>query len=454
LGNAARAPLVDDLVPLRLEGRLVAIEKRASKRSRTGHVYRVRYPDPRRGGKWLSATFDNFSDAETYDANWRVEQRKGRLGMLDAGTELVGDYVREWLRAWSRSPGKGSATKARKTVREAGRHIDRYILQMEGYGDAADWGRDSIAWLQLRQVDARVVERWKWELEEADVGVESIRKTMGILQQVFARAITHRKYPYDANPVSAVPKPPAGERRQPAVFTPDVVEDIRARLLARYDRRSAYLVSTIAYSGARPGELLGAQRKHYKDGRLKVEQRNSLGEVIKGAKSTKRRRRSILLPKALVDDLDAWVAYKQLRPEDPLFPNTRGTYWTEFDYNNWRRRVYGPTARQTGLTEDADNPYDLRHVYISLRYAAGHSPIEVATAAGHAPSLSMDYYAGVIAEYEGKGSIDWEAEIAAARAKHAKTASGAPPGVNGSGPDKSHRTTAPKSPAKGRSDDG
>jgi integrase/recombinase XerD len=426
----------------------VAIEKRPSKRSRTGHVYRVRYPDPRRAGKWLSATFDNYNDADTYDANWRVEQRKGRLGMLDAGTELLGDYVNEWLAAWMRSPGKGSATKAKKTVREARRHIDRYIHQMEGDGEDEDWGRDAIAWLQLRQVDARVIERWKFELEDNEVGTESIRKTMGILQQVFDRALAHRKYPHGANPVKAVPKPPVGERRRPTVFTPDVVEEIRARLLAAYDRPSAYLVSTLAYSGARPGELLGAQRKHYDGARLQVEQRNSLGEVLQGAKSTKRRRRSILLPQALLEDLDAWIEYKQLRPEDPLFPNTRGKVWTEFDYNNWRRRVYGPTARQAGLGADADNPYDLRHVYISLRYAAGHNSIEVAAAAGHSPSLSMDYYADVVASYEGKGPIDWEAEIAAARAKHKAAAVPPSTSANGSGSNNSHRTTALKSPAK------
>ena len=100
-----------------------------------------------------------------------------------------------------------------------------------------------------------------------------------------------------------------------------------------------------------------------------------------------------------------------------------GRHWSESAYRNWRRRVYQPAAASAGLKANADNPYDLRHVYISLRYAAGHSPIEVAAAAGHAPSLSTDYYAEVIVGYEGRGPIDWEAEIADARARW-----------NGSGP--------------------
>jgi integrase len=408
----------------------VAIEKRASKRSKSGHVYRVRYPDPRRVGHWLSATFDDADDAEVYDANWRVEQRKGRLGMLDAGTELVGDYTREWLEAWARSPGKGSSKKAKKTIRETFRLVDRYILEMDGKGVDADWGRDSIAWLQLRQVDARVVERWLFALQDEGVGSESIRKTMGALQQVFERALTHRRYPHGTNPVKAVPKPPPGERRRPVVFTPDPVEEMRAKFLARGDRLSACIVATIAYSGARPGEVLGATRGHLlkadleadppKGPRLKVEQRNSLGEVLDGAKSTKRPRRSILIPAALADDLEAWVSWRGLKPDDPLFPNRRdGGWWNESDYRNWRARDYAPMAKSVGLTTEQDNPYDLRHVYVSLRFAAGHNPIEIAAAAGHSPSLSMDVYADVIAEYEGRGPIDWEAEVAAARKKHA-----------------------------------
>jgi integrase len=410
----------------------MAIEKRASKRSKTGYTYRVRYPDPRRAGHWLSATFDEFNDAETYDANWRVEQRKGRLGMLDAGTELVGDYTLEWLEAWMRLPGKGSATKAKKTIRETARLVDRYILAMEGKDGDADWGRDSIAWLQLRQVDARVVERWLFALQDEGVGAESIRKTMGALQQVFERALKHRRYPHGTNPVKAVPKPPAGAPRRPVVFTPDPVEEMRANFLAKGDYLSAFVVSTLAYSGARPGEVLGAARRHFyvvksededvdDTYRLRVERRNSLGELLDGAKSTRRPRRSILIPAALVEDLEAWAELRNLKPNDPLFPNRRdGGLWNEWDYRNWRARDYAPMAKSVGLTPEQDNPYDLRHVYISLRYAAGHNPIEIAKAAGHSPTLSMDYYADVIAEYEGRGSIDWEAEIAAARAKHAK----------------------------------
>ncbi len=410
----------------------MAVEKRRSPRSSTGWVYRVRYVDPHTGER-LSRTFDSPDDAEVYEAQRKVSRRQGTLQLLDAGQELLGDYALDWLKAWSREPGKGSAHKSKKTVRETNRILNRYILELEEKGRPEQrWGRDAVGWLQVRQVNARAVERFKHRLEDLGVGVESQRRALYILQMVMQRAVKFGDYPLGANPVPFVKKPPASETRQVEVFTPGPVEQVRARFLAAGDALSAYLVSTLAYAGLRPGEALALQVKHLKmvtttddDGneevtwRLKVEQRNSLGEVLKGAKSTKRAKRSVLLPAALVEDLNAWLELVPRGASDPLFPDSAtGTFWNEWKYRNWRRREYGPAARGVGLKVDQDNPYDLRHVYVSLRLAAGHSLIEVAEAAGHAPSVCSDVYAGVIAEYEGKGPIDWEAEIAKARKRH------------------------------------
>jgi integrase len=382
----------------------VAIERRYSARLKAD-VYRVRYPDARRPGHWLSATFPSFEDANAFDAQWRVKQRSGRLAELDAGKELLGDYVIEWLKVWARG-------RAPKTVREQVGIIDRLILEMSG----DDWSKGSLAWLQLRQVDAHVIERWHLELERRGVGVESRRKALYILRSVFRRAITYRDYPF-SNPVDAVDKPKTNGRRVPTVFTPRKVERLRADFLRRGDLLSATIVSTLAYAGVRPGELFALQVKHFRDGRLYIEQRNSLGEVVDGAKSARRARRSVPLPAALVEDLKAWVESGNLVPESPLFPDSAGGFWNEWRVRNWRRRTYRPAALRAGLGSDSANPYTLRHVYVSLRYAAGDNPIDVAAAAGHSPTLSQDYYAKSIEAYERGGKVDLEAEIARARAR-------------------------------------
>ena len=277
----------------------MAIEKRPSKRSPTKFAYRVRYPDPASPGRLLSQTFDNPTDAGTFNAHWKVEQRKGSLALLDAGKERLGDYILDdWLIAWRRAPGRGGQNqKVRKTAREVVKLVDAHILRADENGV---WARDAIAWLPLRQVDARVVERYLWELQDKDVGHESIRKVLGILQQVFDRAIAHRQYPLSVNPVRLVEKPKALPPRRPVVFGPDVVERMRAAFIAAGDLMSATLVSTLAYSGVRPGEALALRVSDFRDGRLHVERRNSLGDILEGTKSTKRPRRSVPLPPALV----------------------------------------------------------------------------------------------------------------------------------------------------------
>lgn len=385
----------------------MAIERRHSPRLKAD-VYRVRYPDVRRPGRWLSATFDNYDDAATFDAQWRVKQRAGRLGELDAGKDRLGDYIGTWLKVWMKG-------RAPKTVREAFGTIDRLILELD---DDGEWSKTSLAWLQLRQIDAHVIERWDLALEHRGVGVESRRKALYILRSVFRRAVKYRDYPF-ANPVDAVDKPKSNGRREPKVFKPAKVERLRLSFQREGDLMSATIVSALAYAGLRPGELFALQGKHFKNGRLTVEQRNSLGEVVKGAKSKTRAKRSVPLPAALDADLKAWVKDQGITAKSPLFPAPDGGYWNEWRYRNWRRRVYRPVALAARLGADSANPYTLRHVYVSLRYAAGDNPIDVAAAAGHSPTLSQDYYAKSIEGYQRRGAIDLEAEIARARGRFA-----------------------------------
>lgn len=413
----------------------MAIERRRSPRAPEGWVYRVRYIDPHTGER-LSRTFDSADDAEVFEAQRKVARRQGTLELLDAGTQLLGDHVLDWLRDWAREPGKSSARKSKSSVREAKRLINSYILELERDEDGGQrWGADAIAWLQVRQLRAKTVRSWIHRLESQGVGAESLRRALYVLQMAMDQAVADGEYPLPGgNPVKLVKKPAAPPARKVRPFTPGPVERMRAAFLKAGDTLSAYLVSTLAYSGVRPGEALALQARHLEldhpqGPRLKVEQRNSLGDIVDGAKSTKRRVRTVPLPAALVEDLRAWLSSRELAGDDYLFALEDGSVWNEWKYRNWRRRDYGPAARAQGLAVDQDNPYDLRHVYVSLRLAAGHSLIEVAAAAGHSPTVCAEVYAGVIEEYEARGPIDWEAEIATARAK----------AVNGAGPAKKHR---------------
>jgi hypothetical protein len=60
-------------------------------------------------------------------------------------------------------------------------------------------------------------------------------------------------------------------------------------------------------------------------------------------------------------------------------------------------------------------PYDLRHAFCSLLIAEGLSVVEVARQAGHAPTMTLDTYAHVMADVDGSDRVSAEASIRAAR---------------------------------------
>ena len=62
----------------------------------------------------------------------------------------------------------------------------------------------------------------------------------------------------------------------------------------------------------------------------------------------------------------------------------------------WKNRVYNPAARRAGLA--SVRPYDLRHAFVSLLLAEGRSVVDVAAQAGHAPTMTLDTYAHVMAD--------------------------------------------------------
>jgi hypothetical protein len=106
--------------------------------------------------------------------------------------------------------------------------------------------------------------------------------------------------------------------------------------------------------------------------------------------------------------------------DDALFPYP-GTdrLWTESDCRNWREDYFVPIARSHGLGTESDDPYALRHIYATLRIAAHHPTLYIESSMG--TGLVGKVYGGVIRRYEGKGPLNIDAEIEAARtAAHAK----------------------------------
>jgi len=105
---------------------------------------------------------------------------------------------------------------------------------------------------RLRELRPQVIASLIADLERDGVGRPTIRKTLGLLQGVLARAVEWGRIAN--NPVKSVRKPSVVRQHVVRVLTPREVEALRSEM----DHRDATIVSCLAYSGPRPGELLQA----------------------------------------------------------------------------------------------------------------------------------------------------------------------------------------------------
>jgi integrase len=199
----------------------------------------------------------------------------------------------------------------------------------------------------------------------------------------------------ETNPVMVVRKPKQGRTKAIRVIPPDTVERIRGQLLKAGDLQSATMVSVLAYTGMRPGEMLGLELGHIRRDTILVEQAVAYGKLK--PQKTGRVYRTVDLLDSLAEDLAVYTEH--LPPGRTfLFGRADNTVWQRDDYNNWRNRHFHKATKALEL--GTPRPYDLRHSFASLRIREKDvSIVELASQLGHAPTETLKTYAHVFSEY-------------------------------------------------------
>jgi len=370
--------------------------------------YRVRWTDPLTGER-KSEEFDTPDEAADFKAHLRLLRRRGVLHELDAGRDLLADFFAQWWTDYA------ATNLSRSTLLTYQSIWNRHLLGRLGH-------------LQLRELTPPILVQLRNDLERDHVGAPTIRKGMAMIQGVLARAVEWGKLP--ANPAPSVRKPRAV--RQLAIVVPTIgqVEAIRALMPTPED---AALISVLAYSGPRPQDALGLQYRHVGRTVLLYEQKAVHGQVLPGNK-TGRPPRTVELLTHLRGDLLAHRMAQGNPPPAALLFTRNGRPWADHDWRNWRRRVFQPAAdtvlgRPTAAQAKTDpklavkrsampatRPYDLRHLYASLRIAEQRmSLLEIAEELGHSVATLSRDYAHVIADLKGQPPVDPDTLIQAAR---------------------------------------
>ena len=146
------------------------------------------------------------------------------------------------------------------------------------------------------------------------------------------------------------------------------------------------------YCGLRWGELAALRVRRVDLLRRRIEVADAVTEVrgtlIWGTPKDNHRR-SVPVPRTLVDDLAAHMAGKA--PDDLVFTGGRGGVLRNL---NWRREVFDAAADSVGLA--GLTPHELRHTAPSLAVSAGANVKAVQRMLGQASAaMTLDVYSGL-----------------------------------------------------------
>lgn len=365
------------------------VEKRGPNR------WRARYRGP--DGRERSKTFAKKVDAERWVRAREVSKDTGDWIDPRLGRRLFVEWVKEYE---STITGLRPSTLARDDS-----YMRNHVIPT--------FGRT-----QLGAIDAMSVRTWIAKLEAKGLAPATVQKCHQVLSKAMQAAVAVELI--KSNPCASTPLPKV-EREEMRFLIPAEV----ATLADAIDKRYRSLVLVGAYGGLRAGELFGLRHKRLDLMRGRVDVAEILVEVRGhhhvGPPKTRAGRRSVPLPRFVVDELMAHVA--PLQPEELVFPAPEGG---PVRASLWRRRVWEPACVAAGVGRwwhaDADKMqrlvetgrrvgrgwhyeglrlHDLRHTAVALWIAAGATPNEIAKRAGHTSVVTvLDRYGHLLPELE------------------------------------------------------
>lgn len=341
-----------------------------------GSVWRVRWRDE--GGNERSRVIGNKRDAVVFDGELKRKKRLGELAAADAGTESLDQYATEvWAKAHT-------AHLKAETRRKYACVFDKHVSPRLGG-------------MQLRNIDPETVATFQSDMVRDGVKPHAVNKAVILLGAILQRAAESKRI--TTNPQRLIRKVALPQSEEVHPLAPATVEALRQAL----PLREATIVSVLAYTGVRPGELRGLRWRHVKD-----------QTIIVNAEKT-RTRRTVRILSSVARDLAIWKdASGDPGGDEFVFPSSDGGEWSSNGFEKWRCRVFVPACETAEIGKP--RPYDLRHSFASLLLHEGRSVIYVARQLGHSAEMTLRTYGHVIDELDDAPKLTAEEAIKAARA--------------------------------------
>jgi integrase len=254
--------------------------------------------------------------------------------------------------------------------------------------------------VKVNQITTAAVERYITSRQNQGMKINTLRKILVTLGQVFAYAVRH-KY-MDGNPMRDAERPMSQTSNEPAakdkikVLTP---EQINALLDSIMDRQFHCLVRLAIFSGARQGELLGLrwQDIDWQSSQIRIERTFNMGRFFNT--KTRESNRRIDIGPGVLTELKEWKLACPMKHVDLVFPNVEGG---PIDHHNLINRQFIPALVNAGIARKLENGkvegkirfHDLRHTFASLLIEQGENIKYVQSQLGHSsPTVTLNVYA-------------------------------------------------------------
>jgi integrase len=334
------------------------IEKRETTR---GVRYDVRYRTP--GGAVRTRTFKRRKDADAHKSLVEADLLRGEWCDPRLGRIAFSDWTDRW---------RATTVSLRPSTRA---RDDSYLrsLILPRFGERS-----------LAEIDRAAIRAWVAELSGTHAPA-TVVKAHQILSKIMGAAVDDGMLP--SNPCARVPLPRL-ERKEMRFLGPAEV----AALADAVDQRYRALVMLGCYGGLRAGELLGLRARSVDPLRARVDVCEICvevrGEITFGPPKTRAGRRSVPLPRSIADALSDHLRGLGAGADELVFPAPEGG---PVRLSLWRRRFWAPAVRSAGL--EPLRIHDMRHTAVALWIAAGASPYEIASRAGHTSvAVVLDRY--------------------------------------------------------------
>jgi integrase len=261
-----------------------------------------------------------------------------------------------------------------------------------------------VGGMKLAHLTASKVEEFRDRLRRGGVSVPMTRKALQALARVLGHAVRRDLIAFNAaRGIKVIARRDQGSKK---IMPPS--KPALGALLDHADEDTRMIVLFAAASGLRAGELWALRWRHidFTAGEVTVETRV---DRFKSEDTTKTEAgvRAVPIGLAVTVALKAWRLRSRFsKPEDLVFPNSRGGY---VNHDNFAHRVYRPLCRKAGVA--GINWHSLRHFAVSTWIEAGLSPKTVQTFAGHSSlEMTMDRYGHLFPSEDHKRAFDRIAE--------------------------------------------